>query len=154
MSFLKCLCIFCEHGGREMPKRALLGVLIVGSFMVVLTASGLDCPSLEAADSSSLEGIENPQHLPILLEFSLDICLPCRQMKPILEEGAREYQGKLLVEILEIDEYRFLARQFEVRALPTQIFLDSQERVVQRHQGFLDKSSLVAILSQMGIEQR
>jgi len=153
MNFVKSLCRFFGPRGRWVPKRVLFWVLIVGSLMSALTISGLGCPSLEAAGSSSLEGIENPQHLPILLEFSLDICVPCRKMKPILEEVGRDYQGKLLVKILEIDEYRHLARQFEVRALPTQIFLDSQEKVVQRHEGFLDKSSLVGLLSQMGIER-
>ena len=135
----------------------LLGIVIL-SFILGppvrdLPGSPARLQEAEAADSSSIEGIENPQHLPVLLEFSLDICMPCRRMKPILDEVAKEYQSKLLVKILEIEDYPGLTRQFDIRVVPTQIFLDSEGKVLQRHQGFLDKASLVGVLNQMGIKK-
>jgi thioredoxin 1 len=59
----------------------------------------------------------------------------------------------LLVKILEIEDYPGLTRQFDIRVVPTQIFLDSQGKVLQRHQGFLDKASLVGVLNQMGVKR-
>jgi thioredoxin 1 len=123
------------------------------SLLIGVPLLGADPKALEAADSSSIEGIENPQHLPMLLEFSLDICIPCRKMKPILEEVTKEYQNKFLIKILEIEDYPALTRQFDIRVVPTQIFLDSQGKVFQRHEGFLDKGPLVGVLNRMGVKR-
>lgn len=143
---------------RHFGFMAVLGGMVILSFVLGLPVRDLPgsparLQEAEAADSSSIGGIENPQHLPVLLEFSLDICMPCRRMKPILEEVAKEYQNKLLVKILEIEDYPDLTRQFDIRVVPTQIFLDSQGNVFQRHQGFLDKASLVGVLNQMGVKR-
>jgi thioredoxin-like negative regulator of GroEL len=127
--------------------------LTLGSVLMGVPFSSLDREISEAAISSEIEGIENPQHLPVLLEFSLDICIPCRRMKPILEEVTKEYQGKLLVKILEIEDYPYLVRQFDIRVVPTQIFLDSQGKVFRRHEGFLDRASLDGVLNQMGVKR-
>ena len=128
-------------------------VSILMSLLIGVPLLGADPKALEAADSSSIEGIENPQHLPMLLEFSLDICIPCRKMKPILEEVTKEYQNKFLVKILEVEDYQALTRQFDIRVVPTQIFLDSQGKVFQRHEGFLDKGPLVGVLNRMGVKR-
>ena len=143
---------------RHFGFMAVLGGIVILSFVLGppvrdLPGSPARLQEAEAADSSSIEGIENPQHLPVLLEFSLDICMPCRRMKPILEEVAKEYQNKLLVKILEIEDYPDLTRQFDIRVVPTQIFLDSQGKVFQRHEGFLDKASLVGVLNRMGVKK-
>ena len=143
---------------RHLGFMAVLGGIVILSFILGppvrdLPGSPARGQEAEAAGSSSIEGLENPQHLPVLLEFSLDICMPCRRMKPILEEVAKEYQSKLLVKILEIEDYPGLTRQFDIRVVPTQIFLDSEGKVLQRHQGFLDKASLVGVLNQMGIKK-
>jgi thioredoxin-related protein len=128
-------------------------VSILMSLLIGVPLLGADPKALEAADSSSIEGIENPQHLPMLLEFSLDICIPCRKMKPILEEVTKEYQNKFLIKILEIEDYQALTRQFDIRVVPTQIFLDSQGKVFQRHEGFLDKDQVVGVLNRMGMKR-
>lgn len=125
----------------------------LGSLLAGIPSSSLRREVSEAAVASEIEGVENPQHLPVLLEFSLDICIPCRRMKPILEEVTKEYQGILLVKILEIEDYPYLVRQFDIRVVPTQIFLDSQGKVFRRHEGFLDRGSLDGVLNQMGVKR-
>ena len=127
--------------------------LTLGSLLTGIPSSSLRREVSEAAVASEIEGVENPQHLPVLLEFSLDICIPCRRMKPILEQVTKEYQGMLLVKILEIEDYPYLVRQFDIRVVPTQIFLDSQGKVFRRHEGFLDRGSLDGVLNQMGVKR-
>jgi thioredoxin 1 len=111
-------------------------------------------PKAAAADSLRLKGIDNPKKLPLLLDFGMGVCIPCRMMKPVLEEVAREYDGRLMVKILELDQHRELARQFRIRLIPTQIFINSKGEVVHRHEGFMDKASIVAVLDRMGVKRR
>ena len=109
------------------------------------STTGLDLTSipLEQALSSGL---------PTLAEFGRGICVPCKAMKPILEELATEYEGKLNVVIVEIDDHMDQAREYGIMAIPTQIFFDSSGNEVTRHMGFWPKEEIIAQLKKMGVE--
>ncbi|MDD5451173.1 MAG: thioredoxin family protein [Desulfovibrionales bacterium] len=87
--------------------------------------------------------------LPILMEFGRGICIPCRQMKPILESLAREYEGQLKVQVVEIDKEPEITRQYRIMVIPTQVFLDTNGQEVYRHLGFYPKDDLVAKLKEL-----
>ncbi|NQT31807.1 MAG: thioredoxin family protein [Deltaproteobacteria bacterium] len=90
--------------------------------------------------------------LPTIAEFGRGICVPCKEMKPILEELATEYEGKLNVVIVEIDDHMDQTRQYGIMAIPTQIFFDGSGNEVTRHVGFLPKEEIITQLENMGIE--
>ena len=73
-------------------------------------------------------------------------------MKPILEELAAEYEGKLNVVIVEVDDHMDLARQYQIMAIPTQIFFDSSGKEVTRHMGLWPKEEIIAYLQEQGID--
>jgi len=89
---------------------------------------------------------------PTLAEFGWRTCIPCKQMKPILEELAVEYQGKLNVVIVEVYEQMELTRQFGIMAIPTQIVFNSNGKEITRHTGFWAKKDIITQLKMMGIE--
>jgi len=90
--------------------------------------------------------------LPTLAEFGRGICVPCKAMKPILEELATEYEGKLNVVIVEIDDHMDQTQEYEIMAIPTQIFFASSGQEITRHMGFYAKDDIIAQLKKMGIE--
>ena len=87
--------------------------------------------------------------LPVLMEFGRGICIPCRQMKPILESLAREYEGQLRVQVVEIDGKPELTRRYRIMVIPTQVFVDANGREVYRHLGFYPKDDLAAKLKEL-----
>ncbi|TES84413.1 hypothetical protein E3J95_06690 [Candidatus Aerophobetes bacterium] len=89
---------------------------------------------------------------PVVADFGRGICIPCKEMKPILEELAAEYEGKAAILIIEIDEYRALARRYRIRLIPTQIFFNAEGKEVYRHEGFMRKEALKQKLEQIGVE--
>lgn len=89
---------------------------------------------------------------PTVAEFGRGTCIPCKQMKPILEELAKEYEGKVNVLIISVDEYRDLTGQYGIMAIPTQIFFDSSGQEITRHMGFYAKEDIIVQLKKMGIE--
>lgn len=89
---------------------------------------------------------------PVLADFGRGVCIPCKQMKPILEELAAEYKGKASILIIEIDEYRALTRRYSIRLIPTQIFFDAQRKEVYRHEGFMSKESIKEKFEEMGVK--
>jgi len=89
---------------------------------------------------------------PTIAEFGRGICVPCKAMKPILEELATEYEGKLNVVIVEIDDHMDQTREYEIMAIPTQIFFDSSGQEITRHVGFYAKDEVIIQLKKMGLE--
>jgi len=90
--------------------------------------------------------------LPTLAEFGSSTCVPCKQMKPILLELSREYEGKLNVVIVEVYEQKDLAEQYKIMAIPTQIFYNNEGQEITRHIGFFAKEDISTQLQGMGIE--
>ena len=90
--------------------------------------------------------------LPTLAEFGRGVCVPCKAMKPILEELATEYEGKLNVVIVEIDDHMDQTREHGIMAIPTQIFFDSGGQEIMRHIGFWSKEEIIVQLKKMEID--
>ena len=79
-------------------------------------------------------------------------CIPCKAMKPILDELAAEYKGRARIEIVDIGERPNEAERWRVFTIPTQIFVDAQGEEVYRHEGFMPKEDIVAKLEEMGVD--
>ena len=90
--------------------------------------------------------------LPTLAEFGRGVCVPCKAMKPILEELAAEYEGKWNIVIVEIDDHMDQTRQYEIMVIPTQIFFDNSGKEITRHIGFLPKEDIITQLKKMGVD--
>jgi FKBP-type peptidyl-prolyl cis-trans isomerase 2 len=88
---------------------------------------------------------------PTLAEFGSSTCVPCKQMKPILEELAIEYESKLNVVIVEVYEHEDLTRAHQIMAIPTQIVFDSKGKEITRHVGFWAKEEIITQLKKMGV---
>ena len=88
---------------------------------------------------------------PTLAEFGWRECIPCKAMRPILEELAKEYKDKLNVVIVEIPYHEDLAEKYKVMVMPVQVLFDSNGKEVARHAGFLPKEQIVPQLNIMGI---
>ena len=69
--------------------------------------------------------------IPALVDFYATWCGPCKALSPIVEKLAAEYEGKLKVGKLNIDDSPVTPGQFAVRAVPTLVFFKGREAVGQ-----------------------
>lgn len=81
------------------------------------------------------------------IELGAESCIPCKMMQPILKEVSDEYQG--LVKVIFIDLYKDkqAAQKYQIRVMPTQVFLDAKGREVFRHEGFYPKAEIEKMLA-------
>jgi thioredoxin 1 len=90
--------------------------------------------------------------LPKLIDLGADKCVPCKMMKPVLDELEIEYKGKLDVIFYDVWKESSYADKYKVELIPTQIFFDPNEKELFRHQGFFSKEEILAKWKELGFE--
>ena len=82
----------------------------------------------------------------VLVDFWASWCMPCKMMAPVLNKVAEKAQGEAKVAKVNVEEYQKLADKFQVRSIPTLLFLkDGKE--VSRFVGVKSKDFLLKQIS-------
>lgn len=60
---------------------------------------------------------------PAIVDFTATWCGPCQRIAPVLEELAKEYEGKIVIYKVDIDKNRNLAKEFNVSSIPAILYI-------------------------------
>ena len=128
------MCYLCRKFKKKM-KKAILVALILAVASLTATAQSKNETS-KVSHLTYKEFIQkvwdfekNPStfvykgKLPAIIDFYADWCGPCRKTAPVLETLANEYDGKLLIYKINVDQERDLAAVFQVRSIPALLFI-------------------------------
>ncbi|MFN8769525.1 MAG: thioredoxin TrxA [Neisseriaceae bacterium] len=97
------------------------------------------------ATDSSFESDVLQSEVPVLVDFWAEWCGPCRMLSPILDEVAKEYEGKLKIVKLNVDDNSVTSAVYGVRGIPT-LLLFKNGQVVGTKVGSLPKSQLTTFI--------
>ena len=97
--------------------------------------------ALEFTDGNIKEAINSGK--PVVVDFWAEWCGPCRMVGPIVEELAKEYDGKVVVGKMDVDNNVDTPTEFGIRNIPTILFF-KDGKLVDKQVGAVQKAALAA----------
>jgi thioredoxin 1 len=129
------------------------GAVILFSIMLLpCLALSDDKPNTPQQLDSAKVVEATPRTLPKLLDLGSISCIPCKKMAPILEEMRVAYDGKAVIEFIDVNKDREATLKHKVTLIPTQIFFDTLGVEVFRHVGFFPADSIIAHFKTLGVK--
>jgi thioredoxin 1 len=83
--------------------------------------------------------------IPVLVDFSATWCQPCRAIAPLVNQLAGEYEGRVKVTAVDIDESPATAQKFQIRGVPTLLVI-KEGKVVGQQVGAAPKAKIAALM--------
>jgi len=139
-----------------MLRSKLMGVLALLAVFTLIFLS-VDCGQAFAQDKTNkpvakTASVFKPQVT--FIEIGAAKCIPCKMMQPIMKEVAEEYKGQVKVLFHDVwtQQGKIDAEKYNIRVIPTQVFLDKDGKEYFRHEGYFPKEELVKVLKMQGIK--
>ncbi|TFG48938.1 MAG: hypothetical protein E4H40_03825 [Candidatus Brocadiia bacterium] len=126
--------------------------------------SSVSQPDVTASSNSKITTDSRPQNpenpniaettanLPRLVDLGAGKCIPCKMMKPILDELREEYKGRFQVIFIDVWENPDEANKYKNKIIPTQIFFDAAGKELYRHEGFFSKEDILGKWKELGVD--
>jgi thioredoxin 1 len=80
-------------------------------------------------------------------------CIPCKAMQPIMKAVEEEYKGQVRIVFHDVwtPKGKMDAAKYNIRVIPTQVFLDKDGKEYYRHEGYFPKEGVVKIIKMRGV---
>ena len=107
----------------------------------------------QEADAGEQKETVPPSHTAKItfLELGSVNCIPCRQMQPIIKSVEKKYGDQIRVVFHDVWKDPNIGKQYGIRLIPTQIFLDDNQKEITRHEGFLPEAAIDKLLRSRGL---
>ncbi|HEU0214235.1 MAG TPA: tetratricopeptide repeat protein [Jiangellaceae bacterium] len=94
------------------------------------------------------EVLNRSMSVPVVIDFWADWCQPCKQLSPILEKLAAEYDGRFLLATIDVDANQQLGAAFQVQSIPS-VFAVLKGQPVPLFQGAMPEPQVREVLEQL-----
>lgn len=147
------LWMFFRGGSKMKVSNALILIGVVAVVAGVAwfrsARAGADAHALAPGGSSVAAG---QKKLPRVVDVGADKCKACKELAPILVELRKEYEGRVIVDFIDVWKNPSAGEPYNIRMIPTQIFFDADGQEVWRNEGFLSKAEFVAKFAELGVK--
>jgi thioredoxin 1 len=113
-----------------------------------------------AAVGKSTDSPENPKRTAnaqvTFVELGSDRCIPCIKMREVIDEIQQQYGDQVRIVFHDVwtPQGEPYARQYGIRLIPTQVFLDDKGQEYYRHEGYFPIEAVAEILARKGVRRR
>ncbi|MFO7610556.1 MAG: thioredoxin family protein [Candidatus Krumholzibacteriia bacterium] len=128
--------------------------LVVAAVVVVAVGAYVLRPAAGGDEADATAQVEAPAQaaLPRMIDLGADKCVPCKMMAPILEELKTEYEGRMVIEFIDVWKNPSAGAGYNLRLIPTQIFYAPDGTELFRHEGFYGRDEILGKWRELGYE--
>ena len=140
---------------KNKKKYIYLGILIILIVVVLGSKAIFNNTSSNLNETVQTEQDSQSEEIKVtFVELGSVGCIPCDKMQPIMKEIAEEYKGQVEVIFHDVKtpEGEPYKKEFNIRAIPTQVFLDKEGNEYFRHLGFFAKDEIIKVLQEQGVK--
>jgi thioredoxin 1 len=127
------------------------GLVLAVAAIVRIKQQGKGPDAMQEVAAPTAAATPATSGVPRLVDLGSVTCIPCKMMAPILEELKKEYAGRLSVEFYDVVQKPEVAKKYNMKLMPTQIFFDASGKELFRHEGFFAKDDILAKWKELGV---
>ena len=137
-------------------KRLTKHIILVGLLSFTFACSGKDTdstkvevnPKLNADKSDTLKAMVT------FVELGSVKCIPCRKMQPVMRAIEEKYGEQIEIIFYDVwkPDQRKYGEEYDIRLIPTQVFLDKDGKEIFRHEGFFPEAEIDKFLQKQGLK--
>lgn len=136
----------------NMKNIAIIGAVVVAAAAIVLLKQGKKAEPVGAAVKAEVEAsAPQAKALPRLVDLGAGKCIPCKAMKPILDDLTANYAETFKTEFIDVWENEAAGKAYGVKMIPTQIFFGADGKELFRHEGFMSKEDILGKWKEFGV---
>lgn len=98
--------------------------------------------------TANFDGLTFDSSEPVIAYFGAERCTVCKELLPTVEEIAAEFEGRLRIYWVDVDNDKNLATRFRLRGIPQLLFFNKGE-IVEKMGGLNTKEDIVAVLNRI-----
>ena len=140
---------------KNKKKYIYLGILIILIVVVLGSKAIFNNTSSNLNETVQTEQDSQSDEIKVtFVELGSVGCIPCDKMQPIMKEIEEEYKGQVEVVFHDVKttEGEPYKKIFNIRVIPTQVFLDKEGNEYFRHLGFFAKDEIIKVLQKQGVK--
>ena len=147
-----------KAGMKNIKNIVIIGAVVVAAAAIVLVKQAKKADPVKAelpvvAEMASGASATQEKVRPKLIDLGADKCIPCKMMKPILDDLKTNYAATFTTEFIDVWEDAEAGKLYAINLIPTQIFFGADGKELYRHEGFFAKEDILAKWKELGVKQ-
>jgi thioredoxin 1 len=129
--------------------------LLLSLFLLAASIIGFAQKSIPVKQTKQATAIKSKpiNYKVTFIELGSVRCIPCKQMQGVMKSIEKKYGSQVKVVFHDVwtEAGKPFSKQYNINAIPTQVFLDATGKEYFRHEGFFTEEELVKVLNQKGV---
>lgn len=129
--------------------------MMAGLLAFVFACSGQDTDTTKVDVNQQLNKVNSDTAKPMItfVELGSVRCIPCRMMQPVMKAIEEKYGDQIKVVFYDVwkSDQRKYAEEYNIQIIPTQVFLNKDDKEIFRHEGFFPEESIDEFLKEQGL---
>ena len=88
------------------------------------------------------------------IELGSVTCIPCKKMQPIMKSIEKKYGDQIEVIFYDVIKEKDKAKKYNIKLIPTQVFLDANGKEIHRHVGYWPEAEIDKFLQSKGLKSK